>query len=167
MFGPSGGWGIPIAPPTLMITVGGITTKPRYINGNLQPREMLDVTISVDHDLVDGAPAAPFARRLADLVKAQTVSDYIWRDLHWNAALVIKEPLCLLFVIAQSSRRRELGGYRPLSPRLYASKHPALRQQCAKEPERIRQWTERSRRRFTAVSVQQPGHAIHCWLQHQ
>jgi hypothetical protein len=29
MFGPSGGWGIPIAPPTLMITVGGITTKSR------------------------------------------------------------------------------------------------------------------------------------------
>jgi pyruvate/2-oxoglutarate dehydrogenase complex dihydrolipoamide acyltransferase (E2) component len=51
MFGPSGGWGIPIAPPTLMITVGGITTKPRYINGNLQPQEMLDVTISLDHDL--------------------------------------------------------------------------------------------------------------------
>jgi hypothetical protein len=50
MFGPSGGWGIPIAPPTLMITVSGITTKPRYINGNLQPQEMLDVTISLDHD---------------------------------------------------------------------------------------------------------------------
>lgn len=56
--------------PTLMITVGGITTKPRYINGNLQPRELLDVTMSVDHDLVDGAPAARFARRLADLVES-------------------------------------------------------------------------------------------------
>jgi hypothetical protein len=51
MFGPSGGWGIPITPPTLMITVGGITTKPRYINGSLQPQEMLDVPISLDHDL--------------------------------------------------------------------------------------------------------------------
>jgi pyruvate/2-oxoglutarate dehydrogenase complex dihydrolipoamide acyltransferase (E2) component len=69
MFGPGGGWGIPIAPPTLMITVGGIATKPRYIDGSLQPREMLDVTISVDHDLVDGAPAARFARRLTDLVE--------------------------------------------------------------------------------------------------
>jgi len=28
MFGPGGGWGIPIAPPTLMITIGGIDTKP-------------------------------------------------------------------------------------------------------------------------------------------
>ena len=64
MFGPGGGWGIPIAPPTLMITVGGIATKPRYLNGQLEPRELLDLTISVDHDIVDGAPAARFARRL-------------------------------------------------------------------------------------------------------
>ena len=27
MFGTGGGWGIPIAPPTLMITVGGIATN--------------------------------------------------------------------------------------------------------------------------------------------
>jgi len=69
MFGPGGGWGIPIAPLTLMITVGGIATKPRYVNGTLEPRELLDVTISVDHDLVDGAPAARFARSLAELLE--------------------------------------------------------------------------------------------------
>jgi pyruvate/2-oxoglutarate dehydrogenase complex dihydrolipoamide acyltransferase (E2) component len=69
MFGPAGGWGIPIAPPTLMITVGGIATKPRYVDGELQARELLDLTISVDHEVVDGAPAARFARRLAELVE--------------------------------------------------------------------------------------------------
>jgi pyruvate/2-oxoglutarate dehydrogenase complex dihydrolipoamide acyltransferase (E2) component len=69
MFGPAGGWGIPIAPPTLMITVGGIATKPRYVDGELRPRELLDLTISVDHEVVDGAPAARFARRLAELVE--------------------------------------------------------------------------------------------------
>jgi pyruvate/2-oxoglutarate dehydrogenase complex dihydrolipoamide acyltransferase (E2) component len=52
-----------------MITIGGITTKPRYLDGSLEPREMLDLTISVDHDIVDGAPAARFARRLAELVE--------------------------------------------------------------------------------------------------
>ena len=56
--GPAGGWGIPIAPPTLMITVGGIATKPCYVDGELQARELLDLTISVDHEVVDGAPAA-------------------------------------------------------------------------------------------------------------
>jgi len=69
MFGPAGGWGIPIAPPTLMVTVGGIATKPRYIDGRLEPRELLDVTISVDHAIVDGAPAARFARRLTNLIE--------------------------------------------------------------------------------------------------
>lgn len=68
MFGPSGGWGIPIAPPTLMITIGGITTKPRYRDGRLEPRELLAITVSVDHDIVDGASAARFARRLDDLL---------------------------------------------------------------------------------------------------
>ena len=52
-----------------MITVGGIATKPRYVDGELEPRELLDLTISVDHEVVDGAPAARFARRLAVLVE--------------------------------------------------------------------------------------------------
>ena len=69
MFGAGGGWGIPIAPPTLMITVGGIATKPRYVDGNLEPRELLDITISVDHAIVDGATAARFTRRLAELLE--------------------------------------------------------------------------------------------------
>lgn len=68
MFGPAGGWGIPVSPATLSITVGGRTTKPRYVDGRLQPRDMLDLTISVDHAIIDGAPAARFARRLAELI---------------------------------------------------------------------------------------------------
>jgi hypothetical protein len=35
MFGAGGGWGIPIAPPTLMITVGSIVTKPRGLRGRI------------------------------------------------------------------------------------------------------------------------------------
>jgi pyruvate/2-oxoglutarate dehydrogenase complex dihydrolipoamide acyltransferase (E2) component len=69
MFGSSGGWGIPIAPPTLMITVGGIATKPRYVDDTLEPRELLNITISVDHAIVDGATAARFTRRLAELLE--------------------------------------------------------------------------------------------------
>jgi pyruvate/2-oxoglutarate dehydrogenase complex dihydrolipoamide acyltransferase (E2) component len=70
MFGPGGGWGIPISPSTLMITVGGIVTKPRYIDGVLVPRELLDLTITVDHAIVDGATAARFARRLTELLES-------------------------------------------------------------------------------------------------
>lgn len=68
MFGPAGGWGIPVTPATLSITVGGLVTKPRYIEDSLQPRELLDLTISVDHAIIDGAPAARFVRRLSELI---------------------------------------------------------------------------------------------------
>lgn len=68
MSGPAGGWGIPVTPATLTITVGGIVTKPRYVDKCLRPRDLLDLTISVDHEIVDGAPAARFARRLSDLI---------------------------------------------------------------------------------------------------
>jgi pyruvate/2-oxoglutarate dehydrogenase complex dihydrolipoamide acyltransferase (E2) component len=69
MFGPGGGWGIPIAPPTLMVTIGGIAAKPRFVAGEVQERELLGVTLSFDHDIVDGAPAARFTARLAELVQ--------------------------------------------------------------------------------------------------
>jgi hypothetical protein len=52
-----------------MVTVGGIATRPRYVDGELQPREVLALTISVDHGIVDGAPAARFAGRLAELIE--------------------------------------------------------------------------------------------------
>ena len=65
-----GGWGIAIAPPTLMVTVGGITRKPRFVDGVLCDRELLAVTLSFDHTVVDGAPAARFASRLTDLIES-------------------------------------------------------------------------------------------------
>ena len=48
-----------------MITVGGIATKPRYVDGALHAREILDLTVSVDHAVVDGAPAAAPSLRMA------------------------------------------------------------------------------------------------------
>jgi pyruvate/2-oxoglutarate dehydrogenase complex dihydrolipoamide acyltransferase (E2) component len=76
MLDSGGGWGIPIAPPTLMVTVGGIASKPRLIDGELQNRELLSATLSFDHDIVDGAPAARFSKRLTQLVEgADGLSD--------------------------------------------------------------------------------------------
>ena len=65
-----GGWGIAIASPTLMVTVGGITRKPRFVDGVLCDRELLALTLSFDHTVVDGAPAARFASRLTDLIES-------------------------------------------------------------------------------------------------
>ncbi len=71
MFGTGAGWGIPASSPTaLMLTVGGISEKQVVIDGRAAVRECLSLTISVDHNLVDGAPAARFAQRLKELIES-------------------------------------------------------------------------------------------------
>ena len=71
MFGRGAGWALTFLPMhTLGLTVGGIAERVALVDGELQSREVLCVTISVDHDIVDGAPAARFAQRFADLVES-------------------------------------------------------------------------------------------------
>ena len=69
MFGSGTGWGIPVSNHTLQITLGGITEKPAFVQGQIENREYLCVTISLDHDIVDGAPAARFVQRLKELIE--------------------------------------------------------------------------------------------------
>lgn len=70
MFGEGGGWAIPAPNHTLQVTLGGIARKPALVDGQLAVRETLSVTISFDHDIVDGAPAARFTQRLKELIEA-------------------------------------------------------------------------------------------------
>jgi pyruvate/2-oxoglutarate dehydrogenase complex dihydrolipoamide acyltransferase (E2) component len=71
MFGNGAGWGIPPAPATtLIVTVGGIGEKHAVVDGHTAVREYLSLAISVDHDLVDGAPAARFTQRLKELIES-------------------------------------------------------------------------------------------------
>jgi len=69
MFGKGIGWGIPLTNYTLGITLGGIGAKPGVVDGRVEIREYLSMTISVDHDIVDGAPLARFATRLRELIE--------------------------------------------------------------------------------------------------
>ena len=39
------------------------------VNGRIEIREYLCVTISFDHDVVDGAPAARFTRQFKELIE--------------------------------------------------------------------------------------------------
>ena len=74
MFGMGGGWVVGIVPlHTLSLTVCGITPKPRVVDGRIEVREVLAVTASIDHDVVDGAPAARFAKRLRELIEGADV----------------------------------------------------------------------------------------------
>jgi len=70
MFGQGSGWGFGFLPMhTLGLTVGGIAQKPGVIEGRIEIREYLSLTITFDHDVVDGAPAARFAQCLKELLE--------------------------------------------------------------------------------------------------
>jgi pyruvate/2-oxoglutarate dehydrogenase complex dihydrolipoamide acyltransferase (E2) component len=71
MFGQGSGWGLGFLPMhTLGLTVGGIAPKPGVIESRIEIREYLSLTITFDHDIVDGAPAARFAQRLKELLES-------------------------------------------------------------------------------------------------
>jgi len=69
MFGEGGGWAITRPFYTLAIAVGGISERPVMVDGRIEAREFLSITLSFDHDIVDGAPAARFTQRLKELVE--------------------------------------------------------------------------------------------------
>jgi pyruvate/2-oxoglutarate dehydrogenase complex dihydrolipoamide acyltransferase (E2) component len=72
----AGGGGYAIAPSTLaslLVVVGGATKRPRAVGNDVTVREVLDVTISIDHNVVDGAPAARFAATLRRLLETAAV----------------------------------------------------------------------------------------------
>lgn len=71
MFGRDAGWGVPCPfPVPLMLTVGGIGQRQATVDSPPAIQEYLCLTISVDHDIVDGAPAARFTARLKDLIES-------------------------------------------------------------------------------------------------
>ena len=44
--------------------------KPAVIEGRIEPREILNLTVMFDHDVVDGAPATRFVKRLVELIES-------------------------------------------------------------------------------------------------
>jgi pyruvate/2-oxoglutarate dehydrogenase complex dihydrolipoamide acyltransferase (E2) component len=71
MFGSIAGWPepIPTSNHAVSFALGSITKKPRVFKGKVLIREILHVTILMDHDIVDGAPGARFTERLRQLVE--------------------------------------------------------------------------------------------------
>jgi len=71
MFGKGAGWGTPPTIPSLCwITVGGIGEKPGVVDGQIAIREYLGLTVSFDHNMIDGAQATRFAERLKELIES-------------------------------------------------------------------------------------------------
>jgi pyruvate/2-oxoglutarate dehydrogenase complex dihydrolipoamide acyltransferase (E2) component len=76
----AGGGGFAIAPPTLaslLVVVGGSSRRPRVIDDRIVARDVLDLTVTVDHNVVDGAPATRFGAdlrtRMEDLSSVRDV----------------------------------------------------------------------------------------------
>lgn len=71
MFGEGhSGWGIYPATEVLGLVVGSIALKPAVVQGRVEPREILHLTVMFDHDVIDGAPATRFVRCLVELVES-------------------------------------------------------------------------------------------------
>jgi pyruvate/2-oxoglutarate dehydrogenase complex dihydrolipoamide acyltransferase (E2) component len=79
MFGRAG-W--VISPPAynLCLMLGGVAEKPVVVGGQVTRQQMMSVTLYLNHDIVDGLPAARFARRLVELIE----SGYGLADLDQN-----------------------------------------------------------------------------------
>ncbi len=71
MYAKGAGWGIsPTSGYTLEIVLGGIVDRPIVVDGRLTDRQYLCMTVSVDHDVMDGAPFARFVQRLNELIES-------------------------------------------------------------------------------------------------
>ncbi len=71
MFGEGhSGWGIFPATEVLGLVVGSIAWKAGVVEGRVEPREILHLTVILDHEVVDGAPAARFTHRLIELIES-------------------------------------------------------------------------------------------------
>jgi pyruvate/2-oxoglutarate dehydrogenase complex dihydrolipoamide acyltransferase (E2) component len=74
MFGGGGGFGItPLGLFSLGVVVGGMAQRPTVVDGQVAVGDVLDLTLAIDHNVVDGAPAARFAAELRDLIERAAV----------------------------------------------------------------------------------------------
>lgn len=69
MFSREAVWFIPHGTATVLVTVGSISQKPVEVDGRLSSREHLCITVSFDHNIVDGAPAARFMNQFMETLK--------------------------------------------------------------------------------------------------
>jgi pyruvate/2-oxoglutarate dehydrogenase complex dihydrolipoamide acyltransferase (E2) component len=48
----------------VLVVVGGLSRRPRVVGDEIAVRDVLDLTVTIDHDVVDGAPATRFGAAL-------------------------------------------------------------------------------------------------------
>ncbi len=66
MFGKVNGWFITAGVHPVSFGVGSVIRKPKAVKDSIEIREILNMTVLIDHDVIDGAPMARF---ISDLTK--------------------------------------------------------------------------------------------------
>jgi pyruvate/2-oxoglutarate dehydrogenase complex dihydrolipoamide acyltransferase (E2) component len=69
MFGKGVTYGIPISMLNTTLFVGTIAQRPMLINDQLENRDFICLTLTCNHDVVDGAPMTRFISRLRTLIE--------------------------------------------------------------------------------------------------
>ena len=69
MMGRVNGWFIPISVHPVCFGIGSVVKKPMVINDKIEIREMLSLSVLLNHDVVDGAPMVRFISQLSHNVE--------------------------------------------------------------------------------------------------
>jgi pyruvate/2-oxoglutarate dehydrogenase complex dihydrolipoamide acyltransferase (E2) component len=69
MIGDVNGWLLLVNVYPICFALGSIIKKPEVVKDEIKIRELLEMTILIDHNVIDGAPAARFIARLSDIIK--------------------------------------------------------------------------------------------------
>jgi pyruvate/2-oxoglutarate dehydrogenase complex dihydrolipoamide acyltransferase (E2) component len=70
MVGRFSGWILPKSIHNLCFGIGSISKKPWVVDNKVEVREIMHLTILIDHDVVDGVPAAKFTYKLAKKIQS-------------------------------------------------------------------------------------------------
>lgn len=69
MAGKINGWVIPVGIHPLCFAVGSIVKKPGVVENRIEIREYLYMTVLIDHDIIDGAPAVRALSKLTNMIE--------------------------------------------------------------------------------------------------
>jgi len=60
---------------SLGVSLGSITKKPWVVEGEVRIREIMHLTVTFDHDVIDGMPAQRFTRDLVSHLEKGSLGD--------------------------------------------------------------------------------------------
>jgi pyruvate dehydrogenase E2 component (dihydrolipoamide acetyltransferase) len=65
-------------PEAAILGVGRIVQKPVVVDGGIYVRDQVTLSLTFDHRLVDGAPAARFLQRIGELIETLSSESGLW-----------------------------------------------------------------------------------------